>query len=497
MAVVPGSAGGSQYDGEQGVKIAPPASTVKADYRKSDYELLEVDPSAPDLGDLGPLDSQGKPIHAPAPKEPAITPETVEIDDENRPVTKKAPEAEKPKAPEKAEDDEDDEKPDETDQKKTAESKEPEKEPEPLAPVKVSEELKAHFADPKVGRELKNAFYGFQAYKEIFPKVEDARDLAAMFPNVEEARQVMEAYEGFSELQDAYEKNPTEFVEKLHEEGEAEFGAIAEALMDRLPELDRTTYSRIGRQIVRDSLGYIYEQAEKIARKNSLDPENLRNAADVIAMNLFDGKSVSQLDTAPDEKDSRIAELERELHQERESKVESSLKRFSVAVDQHIDKELNTTITQMVDELLNADGAKEAVSTKARKEMETRIHTEVLRTLGSNRRLLDEMRDLAEAQDGDFGSRHLKATAKPALRLANLEIRRAAARIVPEWTREILQVNEEKLSKQRQAASRRDFASGGGPRLGEPLTQVRPEDIDYSRTSSEDILEGRITMKRR
>jgi hypothetical protein len=480
-----------EVQGDQGVKISPPAPPVKTDYRRSDAELLDLDPNAPELGDLTKGTSQA------APKvEPKA--EVVELDDENQPIVK-APEEAKAKEPE-VKDEEDEEELEVKTPEAEEKAKKAEDEVEPLAPLKVTEELKSHFADPKVGRELKNAFYGYQAYKEAIPSVEDAREFARLFPTIEDAREVMETYDGFSSMQDDFEKNPKGFVEKLHEEGEPEFVAIAEELMTQLPELAPGVYNKLGRQVFVDGLQYIYAEAETIAAKASrqsnleLTPENLRVAADVIALNLFGGKKVVDLDKPLDERDSRIQQLETELQTEKASKVEAPLRSFVEGVDQYIEKRMNIEIDSMIDLLLEGEGSKEAVTPKSREKIKREIYQEVKPQLLTDKRLGDRIK--AAAKSGDYGSRHMKKTAEPALEVARLAIKAAAKKIVPEWTREIIQTNTDRLNQQRSAARRPDIASGG-PKMVVPQTAITPDQIDYSRTSAEDILEGRIALKSR
>ena len=475
-----------QYDGDEGVKISggQAATLQKPDYStKSDADILGIDGDAPDLGDLGPIDKDGKPLaKAAEPKQAADKPRTVTVDDENRILE----EGDEPK-PEASKDEE---KPDEEEQAKADE-----KPTEPLTPLKVSEELKAHFDDPKVGKELKTAFYQAAAYKELFPDFQQAKEIAELFPNAEEAQHVSQAYAGFRELQEAYEGNPTEFVEKLHEEGAEEFGAIAEAIFDRLPELDSVTYSRIGQAALADTLAHCLDHAAEISARSGLSAENLIAAANVLSMNLFGGKNVRQLMTeAPDPKDREISKLKTDLKQERAARSENSHSAFLSDVLTDADTAIDQTVEQVLTQILDVEGS--AVSKAARLKISQEIKAEVTAGIRANKRISDAVVDLIKAKGGDFGQKHLKQSSAPIIQQANLLIRKAAAKIVPHYTREILKTHEEKLDKQRQAAERKDIGGGGGPRLGERGNPVTHDQIDYSRTSNEDILNDRITVKR-
>lgn len=482
-----------QYEGNEGIKAGSSAATLdKPDYStKSDADILGIDADAPDLGDLGPLDAKGQPINKSAePKQEAGKPRTVKVDDENR-ILEDGDEDEPAKA--EAKDDADaskEEKPD-SDEKAKADEK-PE---EPLTPLKVSEELKAHFADPKVGKELKTAFYQAAAYKEIFPDFQQAKEIAELFPNAEEARHVSQAYEGFRELQDAYEGDPKGFVNKLHEEGAEEFAAIAEAVFERLPELHPQVYRQVGQTALADTLAYVLDHSAEICKQSGLSAENLIAAANVLAMNLFDGKSVRELITqAPDPKTQEISKLRTELKQERASKGEHAYTSFLGDVLTAADQAIDTGVEQVLTHILDVDGS--AVSKAARQKMGEEIKAKVTEAIRGNKRVTDAVVDIIKAKGGDFGQDHLKKSSAPIIQQANLLIRKEAAPIVRHYTQEILKTHEEKLSKQRQAAERKDIGGGGGPRLGERGAQITHEQIDYSRTSNEDILNDRITVKR-
>lgn len=485
-----------QYEGNEGIKISGGKAAVldKPDYStKSDEDILGIDGDAPELGDLGPIDKDGQPSKDAATTKQADQkgPRTVKVDDENRILEEDDDQSAKPEV--KADDadaSKEDEKPDQEEKAKAEE-----KPAEPLTPLKVSEELKAHFADPKVGKELKTAFYQAAAYKEIFPDFQQAKEIAELFQSSEEAKHVSEGYAGFRELQEAYESSPSEFVEKLHEEGAEEFLGVAEAIFEKLPELHPDTYSRIGKTVLADTLAYCLDHAADIARASGLSDTNLIAAANVIAMNLFGGKNVRELMTATaDPRDQKISKLETELKKERSSKSEGSFNAFLGEVLTHADQAIDKNIEDVLSTILDVEGT--AITKAARQKIGAEIKAEVTATIKANRRVSDAVVDTIKAKGGDFGQSHLKKASDPIVQQANLLIRRVAAKVVPHYTREILAIHEQKINKQRQAAERRDIGNGGGPRLGERGSPVTADQIDYSRTSDEDLLNDRITLKR-
>jgi hypothetical protein len=483
----------NQYEGAEGIKMSGGRSATleKPDYStRSDEDILGVDGDAPELGDLGPIDKDGQPLNKAAETKQADKgPRTVTVDDENRILEEGDDQPVKPEA--KADDEL-------TDEEKAAnqeKAKADEKPPEPLTPLKVSEELKAHFDDAKVGKELKTAFYQAAAYKEIFPDFKDAKELAELFPSAQEARHVSEAYEGFRELQEAYESNPAGFVEKLHEEGAEEFVAIAEAVFDKLPDLHPDVYSRIGKTVLADTLAYCLDHTAEIVRGSGLNPDNLIAAANVIAMNLFGGKNVRELMTeAPDPKEKEISKLKTELKQERSAKSEGTYNAFLDDVLKHADSTIDKAVSQVITAILDVEGS--AVTKAARAKIVGEIKDGVTAEIRDNKRVSAAVLDMIKAKGGDFGQEHLERSAAPILQQANLLIRSIAAKVVPHYTREILANHEQKIDKQRQAAERRDIGNGGGPRLGERGSPITPDQVDYSRTSDEDLLNDRITLKR-
>jgi len=483
-----------EYSGDEGIRVAAPVATLeRPDYGKqSDADILGIDANAPDLGDLGPLDEKGQPINKPAEPKQGDKPRTVRLDDKNQVLDLDDDDKLKPDATEEV-DGEGKRKPAEGEDKVKSEEEKP---AEPLTPLKVSEELKAHFADPKVGKELKTAFYQAAAYKEIFPDFQQAREIAELFPNAEEARHVSAAYEGFRELQNAYESDPQTFVTKLNEEGAEEFIAIAEAVVDELPQLHPAAYRAIGKRILADTLAWCIDGTSEIVKESGLSADNLIAAANVIAMNLFGGKNVRELmNAAPDPKEVEISKLKTELKQQRESKGESQYLSFLDDVLANADTTIDGSIETVLSQILDVEGV--AVSKAARLKMGQEIKAEVTAGIKSATRVGEAVVDLVKAKGGDFGQDHLKRSAAPIVQQANLLIRKAAGKIVPHYTREILKTHEEKLDKQRQAAERKDVGAGGGPRLGERAAPITHEQIDYSTTSDEDILNDRVTLRSR
>lgn len=483
MAIGSGSAG--QYDGAEvhitGGKQSIAATMERPDYAKtSDDDILGIEPDAPELGDLG----------ADQPKDAASTkqgdePQKVRLGDENEIL--------------ELDDDDKDEKPKSDSRAEEEEKAKPEKPAEPLTPLKVSEELKAHFADPQVGKELKTAFYQAAAYKEIFPDFQQAKEIAELFPSAEEARHVSESYEGFRELQEAYESNPTRFVEQLHAEGSEEFAAIADAVVSRLPDLNPAAYHRVGMRVLADSLAYCIEDTAAIVAKSGLSPDNLIAAANVIAMNLFGGKDVRELmNPSTDPQQERISKLETELRTERASRGSEQHSAFMDDVLSHADTGIDKSVDELLTQLLEVEGA--VVSKAARQKIGEEIKAEVTAGIRSQKRIGEAVVDLVKAKDGDFSQAHLKRAADPIIKAANLLIRKAAGTIVPKYTREILQTHANRMDRQARAAERRDVGSGGGPRVGSNggAPKVVPDMIDYSRTSDDDILsdEPRVTLKR-
>ena len=62
-----------------------------------------------------------------------------------------------------------------------------------------------------------------------------------------------------------------------------------------------------------------------------------------------------------------------------------------------------------------------------------------------------------------------------------------AKRVVNDWTTSVLSANREKTARQQAAAGRVDIAGGGAPESVGKRT-LQPRDIDYTKTSDDQIL---------
>lgn len=459
------------------LKEPAPAATGKTDYTKSDAELMDIDAGAPPLGDKGNLpDSQ----QAAEPKPAELKGKWAEIDEEGN---LKAP-GDKPAAPKEEAKPDGEAKP--TDDK-TKEDK-PE-EATPLADVAMSPALKELLADQtvdaKLKSEIKNSFFGYQAYKEVIPTVQAARDLVALFPTVEDAQKAAESTEEFGEFIEAFNGNPEQFVTRLAEEGKEEFNRVARAISRLHDRIDPEAYGEIGRQNFREYLGYWHEVAKE------KEDKNLTNAVDYLAFQVW-GKKYADLSTAPDARDEEIARLRSERHRERSQNTTEALQAFNTEVDELAGAEVHTAVTGTIERIL---GVKDIAITKAQQaEIVSQTFNKVKEALRGNSQLGKALREIRS--DGRGDAAHVKRCVGEITKRAALEIRKTAAEVVTHWTTNLITAADTAKARQRQQEARADV-SGGSPSGGSGgAGRVTPEMIDYGRTSDEDIMSDKFVVRR-
>ena len=346
---------------------------------------------------------------------------------------------------------------------------------EPLSPVQISEELKAHFADKKVGKELRDAYYRDAAYREVFPTVAEAREIKNLFPTADDAKAAAESSVAFSDFGNLFYSGSPEFFSKLHEEDPGAFKSLAQ------------TFARVHHKV--DPAGYFQDSETRFAqalenmRNEALDSgdENYINAVDVIYKQMFN--------RFPDERprrDSRDAEIERLRTRENERLAADETRvnqAFFSSANQAMTEKIQSDVKTQVDRFL----ADSAVTDQAKVEIAEKVYNEVRRQLSSNPQIKSAVQ--RAINEGDLSTDHQNRVVALVANRANLIMAQAARTIIPSYTKNVLGIHEQQAAKAAKAASRVDVTGGGAPNNGRRSVLPERGDADFYRKHKDiDIL---------
>lgn len=331
-----------------------------------------------------------------------------------------------------------------------AESLQPQK---PTAAGKAAEPpawLKTLLEDPRAGGEAKQFWEAHAAYREAFATPAEARTVAELFPGgADEARQARGAAEELRAFDAAY----------LSGEPQAH-AQLAAYLFNAQP--------RAFQSILRHAARVLAER----------DPAAWR---EFLASAGAGANSVAPKGAAPQDPEHAALERERaDLAHERSELRASQYSALRGAVNDAVAGDVRGEITRVLGAALGAD-----ISEGARSRIADDIFSEIHSTLSADYTLTRQVGAVLETSRFDDGTRQQVAQLIAARAKALLPS--VAKRVVADWTTSVLALARRKTEKQDAAARRVDIVGGGGypdaARRG-----LAPRDIDYRRTSDEDIL---------
>jgi hypothetical protein len=324
---------------------------------------------------------------------------------------------------------------------------------EPATPGKAAEPpawLKALLQDPRAGGEAKQFWEAHAAYREAFATPLEARAVAELFPGgANEARQARGAAEELRAFDAAY----------LSGEPQAH-AHLAAYLFNAQPRAFQS----------------ILRQAARVLAER--DPAAWR---EFVASAGAGSSPAASRGAATQDAEHVVLERERaDIAHERSELRASQYSALRGAVNDAVAGDVRGEITRVLGAALGAD-----ISEGARSRIADDIFSEIHSTLSADHTLTRQVGAVLETSRFDDGTRQQVAQLIGARAKALLP--GVAKRVVADWTTSVLALARRKTEKQDAAARRVDIVGGGGypdaSRRG-----LASRDIDYRRTSDEDIL---------
>ena len=331
------------------------------------------------------------------------------------------------------------------------------------AQAALPEWLKPLVADAKAGPALQSLWEHHQAYREIFPTVGEARAIKELFPGgAEDAKQLLARTEQANRIDEAYFSG------------------------------DANVQGRLAQYLLRDNprafLAMLRQSAQSLAAH---DPRAFQELAEDVLARGGGKDGPARMAVPPETRlDPQQAELQRqreELARER-GEIERERQEFRAAQYASFQESANEAVVSQVRQGIEqtiAGALPASVSDGARKRIVEDIYNEINTTLQNDAALTRQVAGILRQWRFDDATRQ---------QVINLIFGRAktlvpavAKRIVSDWTSSVLSANREKAAKHQAAASRVDIVGGGAPEtVGK--RSLTPRDIDYSKTSDDQIL---------
>jgi hypothetical protein len=349
-----------------------------------------------------------------------------------------------------------------------------------LTEIVEPEELRGIFdANP----DLRQAWRAEKAYREVFPSIDAAREIAQLFPTVEDARAAGTQLADLAQLDSWFFSGQpqahADLAAAVYRLNPAAFRGLAHAMRDFLARAESGSATESPR---RGESGKARTENGQAA--NAPGGSELQSVvADFSRPNSAKaGPHAENDNTAGDSATSTPAGAGFADHaaQAGEPVPPGRFAAFYQETNAEVVEGVMNAIETQVGRLLP-----EGVAPGAQKRVIAEVYRELDASLRANRSLAQQVRQAFRS--GAMDADHQAAVAGLILGRAKQALPAVAKKVIGEWTTGVLAANQEKLARQRGAASRVDITGSGGIGGGirRPLT---PGEIDYGKLSDGDIL---------
>lgn len=343
--------------------------------------------------------------------------------------------------------------------------------------LKKIKEKYPDFAKTNEFRELRNAYYREAQLTEIFPTIDDAREAA-------------ENNETYEKLNDSIinKSDPTVLFNAIKENSPESLKKFSLNILDSINEIDKNLYIEVISPVVKRLARQINAEGRRYLSRNAESEEGQALVATARNIMQYAFEDASLVDKDDEIKNPKVSEKEKELS-EREQKLaqEKFNSAFQVVVgsaEKHLDRAIR--------EGLDPDNK---FNDFTRDSLVEKIKTEVRKQLDSDSLHIKRMNSLwKRAEKEGFDRKSLSSIVSAFLERARPIISTTRTKYKGIALKgKTTESNEDK--RELKIASRGQ--SGRAP-ASDGRTNMRSVDtrkIDYSKTSDDDIFEGRVKLK--
>ncbi len=346
-----------------------------------------------------------------------------------------------------------------------------------------SEDLKAVLKndaiDPKVRSFMRRTYYRNKAYDELFPGgVKEASELKNFFPGgLPQVQEVVEEAGLLSQFRNAFyddDAGPQRIAELLYGENEGRYAATAQWFLE-------------------NGLSGLYQSAQMMKNdevKEALDEVYRFAMATGMTLRGMNGSRIAQERPS----DSQLDPNQRKL-QEREQRLKTKEQQWKEREEQGFYDSVNGEVINTTFDEINSTVQKlwPNVEEGAANRMAREVYEEIKRQINSDTTFRKHVSRAIEG--GDYSSQHQKQVAQLVIGQYRRLIPTTTAKVVKDWTQTVVKNAQQKNEKQRQLAQKVDLGGGGESQPG-PARVPEPTEIDYSRTSDDDLMDGKATLLR-
>jgi hypothetical protein len=335
-----------------------------------------------------------------------------------------------------------------------------------------------------------------KVYPKIFKQFPELRDVlfreqefGKHFGTVEEAQEASVYAQSFRQIEAsllAGDSSP--IIEQLRENDPDALVRVADNFLPTLlAKGGENLYLRATVPIIEQFLWTVHEHGKTSGNAN------LVNAARHAANYIFGKPEIPDPNRRKGEQGPHPAE--RKLEDERKAWAETRFKEASSEVSAAIDTELDADIGKGLD-------PDKKLTQRQRSRLIQDIKDEIDATLRKDQAFGRQMKALwAKAADASYPKDQRASIKSAFLARAKALVPSVRSRLRAEWFGEKAPVNNDKSKnagdkKQQDAPKKRTLPDAGRSGSGGPKRPPSPKEVDYSKTTDEDLIAGRFTRKR-
>lgn len=352
---------------------------------------------------------------------------------------------------------------------------------------------RASAADPAARAEINRVWSQLQNYVGLGP-AQELKALKEKFPGgVAEAEAIINDAISIQDVDAKFyggtPEQRAELAANLFKDSPQDLIATAEATMQFLAknapqDYQRITDSVLGQAIAQGELGGYLQMLEDAALKGDT---NLAKMVQDVVDKAREMAGFKKPATNPEQAalDRRKAELDARDQNFNAEKLTSFQGKFNDQVPNQVGTEALAIINPLVEGVPVAAGFKDRLVGQIVDKVEEVLKQD--RTLQYQLNQLDSLKRYDDAT--------LKQRVDLTVNRAKVVLPDIARNLFSEWTAHLVSSNNATLEKKTAAAGRKDIVGGGASSERRPHTP-KPGEVDYSKTSDQDILDGNIKTKR-
>jgi len=321
-------------------------------------------------------------------------------------------------------------------------------------------------ADPEIFKKvpgLKDIFFREQKFSETFATVEEAQVAARKSEDFD----VIEA--------SLLNGDPSLVFQQLARNAPQSVPLLVDNFLPAIQRLSKDLYVRATMPVLEDLIRITYNDGKR------LNDKNLMYAAGHIAKHVFGEARIPE----PRTQSSGPHPAEVQLREERNRHFNERYGTFNY----ELATESYTRLERIADRGINDPESK--LNGFTRKAIAKEALAELDERLGEDQQLNQTLRQLwKRATVGGFTKEHKEA-------ILNAHLSRAKQLLPGIRNRMVAEALGQKVAKNGQQRQKRDIPSGGrGAAGGNRMGRINPRTIDWSKTSDEDILAGKVTTRK-